>query len=112
MKRYGSVIGVKPERLDEYIKLHADVWPAVEAKMYDCHIRNLSIFLRHLPDGLPYLFMYFEYVGDDLEADMARNAEDETTQKWWSLCKPCQQPLDDRAEGEWWASMQEVVHHC
>ena len=28
MKRYGSVIGVKTEKLEEYKKLHADVWPA------------------------------------------------------------------------------------
>ena len=28
MKRYGSVIGVKPEKLEEYKKLHAAVWPA------------------------------------------------------------------------------------
>lgn len=29
MKRYGSIIGVKPEKLEEYKKLHAAVWPAV-----------------------------------------------------------------------------------
>ena len=27
--RYGSVIGVKPERLEEYKEVHADVWPGV-----------------------------------------------------------------------------------
>ena len=26
MKRYGSIIGVKPEKLEEYKKLHAAVW--------------------------------------------------------------------------------------
>ena len=28
MKRYGSVIRVKPEKLDEYKRLHADAWKA------------------------------------------------------------------------------------
>lgn len=29
MKRYGSIIGVRPEKLEEYKKLHAAVWPEV-----------------------------------------------------------------------------------
>lgn len=112
MKRYGSVIGVKPERLDEYLDLHSDVWPAVEDKMFECNIRNFTIFLRRLPDGLPYLFCYFEYAGSDYVADMEQIAADEVTQKWWALCKPCMQPFQDRAADEWWATMEEVVHHC
>ncbi|WOO42706.1 L-rhamnose mutarotase [Rubellicoccus peritrichatus] len=112
MKRYGCVIGVKEEKLEEYLELHRNVWPAVEDKMHECNIRNFTIFLRRLPDGKPYLFCYFEYVGENYEADMAKNAADETTQKWWSICKPCQEPLADREEGEWWANMEEIVHHC
>jgi L-rhamnose mutarotase len=41
---------------------------------------------------------------------MAKMAADPTTQKWWAECMPCQQPLDDRAPGEWWAGMEEVFH--
>lgn len=60
MERYGSVIGVKPEKLEEYKKLHAAVWPGVLAKIKECNIRNYSIYYK---DGL--LFSYFEYIGDD-----------------------------------------------
>jgi L-rhamnose mutarotase len=56
------------------------------------------------------LFSYFEYTGTDYKADMARMAADETTQKWWSFCIPCQKPLSDREPGEWWAGMEEVFH--
>lgn len=112
MERYGSVIGVKKERLDEYLMLHENVWPEVEDKMFECNIRNFTIFKRQLPDGNPYLFCYLEYVGTDYAADMQRIAEHERTQEWWSLCKPCMQPFEDRAVDEWWASMEEVVHHC
>ena len=112
MKRYGSVVGVKEDRLDEYLKLHANVWPEVEDKMYECNIRNFTIFLRRLPDQKHYLFCYFEYVGDDYVADMKRMAADETTQKWWDISKPCHEPFADRAVDEWWATMEEVVHHC
>jgi L-rhamnose mutarotase len=37
-------------------------------------------------------------------------AADPHTQKWWSINMPLQQPLDTRAEGDWWASMEEVFH--
>jgi L-rhamnose mutarotase len=105
MKRYGSVIGVRPEKLEEYKRLHAAVWPDVLKMIKDCNIRNYSIYFK---DG--YLFSYFEYVGSDFEGDMAKMAADATTQKWWAVCKPCQDPLRTRKPGEWWADMEEVFH--
>lgn len=110
MKRYGSVIGLRNEHVEEYRRLHAAVWPAVLAKITECRIRNYTIYLRRLPDGNHYLFSHFEYHGADFTADMARMAADPVTQDWWSRCMPCQQPLPDRAEGEWWAGMEEVFH--
>lgn len=105
MKRYGMVIRVRPERLEEYKRLHADPWPDVLKMITACHIRNYSIYHR---DG--WLFSYFEYHGDDFEADMAKMAADPVTQEWWKLCCPCQEPLDTRAPGQWWAPMEEVFH--
>ena len=105
MKRYGSIIGVRPEKLEEYKKLHAAVWPEVLRTIRECHIRNYSIYYK---DGL--LFSYYEYVGTDYEADMKKMAADPVTQKWWTFCEPCQQTLDTRADGEWWAVMEEVFH--
>jgi L-rhamnose mutarotase len=105
MKRFGQVIGVRAERFDEYVKYHAEVWPGVLKMIQECNIRNYSIFFK---DGL--LFAYFEYVGDDFDADMAKMAADPKTQEWWDIMMPMQAPLDTRAEGEWWANMEEVFH--
>jgi len=105
MKRYGSVIKVVPEKLEEYKQLHAAVWPGVLEMIQKCNIRNYSIYYK---DG--YLFSYYEYMGGDHTADMAKMAADPETQRWWSICEPCQQPLETRAPGEWWASMEEVFH--
>jgi len=105
MTRHGSVICVRPEKLEDYRRLHAEVWPGVLRMIHDCHIRNYSIYHK---DGL--LFSFFEYVGDDFDADMARMAADPETQRWWAVCKPCHDPLPTRAEGEWWAEMEEVFH--
>jgi len=105
MKRYGSLIKVRPEMLVEYKRLHADPWKGVLKMIYDCNIRNYSIYFK---DG--FLFSYFEYVGTDYAADMAKMAADPTTQEWWKLTNPCQEPLSTRKEGEWWAEMEEVFH--
>ena len=110
MKRYGSVIEVKEDKIEEYNKLHVDVWPDVLKLIAECNIHNYSIYLRKLPDGKHYLFSYFEYTGEDFATDGAKMAADETTQKWWDVCKPCHEPLSDRKEGEWWADMEEVFH--
>ncbi len=104
-KRYGLVIRVRPEREEEYKRLHRAVPPEVLRTIGECNLRNYSIFRK---DG--YLFAYFEYVGEDFAADMRKMAADEATQRWWALCEPCQQPLGTRAEGEWWAQMEEVFH--
>ena len=106
MKRHGSVIKIRPEKLEEYKVLHANVWPEVLKQIEKSNIRNYSIF--HKDD---WLFSYFEYVGEDFEGDMAKMAEDPTTQKWWDVCKPCQKPLTTGKEGEWWVEMEEVFHH-
>lgn len=105
MKRYGQMIKVKSERLEEYKELHRNAWPDVLKMITACNIKNYSIYYK---DG--YLFSYYEYVGDDYEADMKKMADDPLTQKWWDVCKPCQTPLETRAEGEWWADMEEVFH--
>jgi L-rhamnose mutarotase len=105
MQRYGMLIKVKPEKLDEYKELHANPWPGVLKTIHDCNIRNYSIYLK---DG--YLFGYYEYVGENYAADMAKMAADPVTQEWWKHTDPCQEPLSTRKEGEWWAIMEEVFH--
>ncbi len=105
MKRFGQVIGVNPEKLEEYKKLHAAAWPGVLKMIKECNLQNYSIYYK---DGL--LFSYYEYVGEDYEKDMAKMAADPETQRWWDVCKPCQKPLETRKEGEWWADMEEVFY--
>ena len=111
MKRYGSVIELRREKAEEYKTLHAMVWPDVLKMIKACHLQNYSIYLRQLEDGRLYLFSYFEYIGNDFAGDMAKMAASPVIQRWWAACKPCHQPLSNRAPDEWWASMEEVFHH-
>jgi len=110
VRRYGQVIELEPAKMAEYKRLHADVWPGVLKQIKECNIRNYSIHLGEVQKGRWYLFAYFEYTGEDFEADMAKMAADPTTQKWWDVCEPCQKPISTRKEGEWWHTMEEVFY--
>ena len=110
MKRYGMMVGLREDKVEEYRQLHASVWDDVLAVIRQCHIQNYSIYLRRLPDGQHYLFSYFEYTGRHFATDMAKMAAAPITQEWWKVCMPCQIPLADREAGEWWAGMEEVFH--
>jgi L-rhamnose mutarotase len=108
MKRMGMVIGVKPDQIAEYKRMHAAVWPEILAKISDCNIRNYTIFLRE-PENL--LFAYWEYHGEDWTIDAAKMAADPRTRDWWAFTDPMQAPLATRKEGEWWVMAEEVFHH-
>jgi len=110
VKRFGSVIEVKEEKLEYYKKLHADPWPGVLEELTKANIRNFSIYLKKMDDGKHYLFSYFEYTGTDQDADFKRMAEAEIIRKWWKETDPCQIPIKNRKEGEHWAAMEEVYH--
>lgn len=107
-QRMAMVIGLHSNKIAEYKRLHAQVWPEVLALISECNITNYSIFLRE-PENL--LFSYWEYTGTDFVSDMAKMAAHPTNQQWWAECMPCQKPLETRGSGEWWASAQEVFHH-
>lgn len=109
-KRVGMVTGLNPEKAAYYKELHADAWDGVLEAIEQYNIRNFSIYLNEIDDKI-YLFSYYEYVGDNYEADMKRIAADTTTQRWWRETDPCQLPLPEAAaSGEIWTPMEEVFH--
>ena len=109
VQRFGSVIGLKAEKKDYYVKLHAETWPSVLEQIRRSNIRNYSIYMTEL-EGKLYLFAYFEYAGDDFEADMKEMAKDPETQRWWKETDPCQFRIPGTPDGEQWKRMPEVFH--
>lgn len=106
VRRVASVIRLAPESVAEYERLHAAVWPAVLEQISSSNIRNYSIYRYGL-----LLFSYFEYVGDNMESDMAAMGDDPTTQEWWAVCKPLQRTVDEVVGDEWWHEIPEIFHH-
>ena len=105
MKRHVQLIHVRPEKRDEYLRLHAAVWPQVEERLTASNITNYSIFIR---DDL--LIAYFESRGGDFERDCELIAADPTTRQWWQLTDPCQIPVSGAEPGTLWADADELWH--
>jgi L-rhamnose mutarotase len=103
-QRFGAVIGIKPEKIAEYKRLHTGDNVTVRDLLRKAHLSNNSIFLHEI-DGKWYEFSYWEYVGEDYEADMAALAAEPRYQAWLKVCDAMQIPL----KGEkGWATMERV----
>ncbi len=75
MQRVAFRLRVKPDRLEEYVRIHAEVWPKLLQDMRDAGYRNYSIFA----DG-PELFGYLEC--DDWDAAQVKLAASDANRRW------------------------------
>ncbi|AZZ52942.1 L-rhamnose mutarotase [Rathayibacter festucae] len=76
MQRVCFQLQVRPERIPEYTRRHAAIWPDMAAALKATGWNNYSLFLR--PDGL--LIGYFET--PSLEAARAGMAATEVNARW------------------------------
>lgn len=102
---FGQVGRLKKAKIQEYEELHANPWPQVLQTIHDCNLRNYSIFREG-----ELVFAYFEYVGEDYEADMEKMAQDEATQRWWTFTKPCFDKFAIRSDSEFYADMKQIFY--
>ena len=94
---------LKPEKVGEYRRLHSAVPEAVLKTISDCNLRNYSI---HITGNM--VVSYFEYVGDDFAADMAKMDSDPATLEWWTHTKPCFERHD---EGVYYEDMDGIFYY-
>ena len=111
IKRFGNVIELKADKLEEYKALHSDSRPGVRHLLTKYNIKNYSIFLHKFDDGKYFLFSYFEYVGSDFDRDMEQLKNEPENQRWWKLTDLCQIPLKNRHPDKQWSQMEEVYHN-
>jgi L-rhamnose mutarotase len=74
-QRSAFVLQVKPDKIDEYVEAHRNVWPEMLAALRAAGIRNYSIF-RHGTE----VFGYFE--ADDLAAAAAHMEAQDVSSRW------------------------------
>ena len=75
MQRVAFRLWVQADRLDEYKRLHREVWPDLLADLRGAGVRNYSIFA----DG-PELFAYLEC--DDWAAVNRALAQSDANRRW------------------------------
>lgn len=106
-KRYFGQIGkLKDDMVQEYCQLHRNVWPDVLKMIGECNIHNYSIFICGNK-----VFSYFEYVGDDYEADMDKMSADPVTQEWWKCTHPCFETYAIDKTSEFYHDMEQIFHY-
>jgi L-rhamnose mutarotase len=106
-KRIGMVIGLKADKVVEYKEVHADSHPGVRDLLNKYNMQNFSIFLHQFDNGNYYLFGYYEYTGENYEADMAELAKEERNIEWLSMTDPMQISFGD--ESSW--TIMEIVYY-
>jgi len=75
VERVGFVLEVRPERVEEYVEAHREVWPEMLAALKGAGIRNYTIFRAGAR-----VFGYFET--DDREATERYLAEQPVSSRW------------------------------
>ena len=105
MQRKAMVIGIKPDRIEEYKKYHANPWPEVLETISKGNVKNFSIFIFETT-----LFGYFEYHGKDLEGDMKKWGQNSKMREWWDIHIPMLQPLDKSKREDGWIYLEEIFH--
>lgn len=93
---------LKPEKVQDYVDLHAKPWPELMQLIADCHIHNYSISIRGTE-----LYTYYEYTGEDYDADMKMMDESPIMQKWWTFSKPCFLHHED---GKYYDDLKEIFY--
>lgn len=104
MKRVGFQFKIKQDRIPEYKKHHAAVWPEMLDALRRHGWHNYSLFLR--PDGL--LFGYFE-AAESFEASNAGMATEAINLKWQEFMAPFFDSIEGRPD-ENMMNLEEVFH--
>ena len=107
IKRVGMVVGIKPEKIEEYKRLHADSNAGVRDLLTKYHLHNFSIDLQQI-EGKWYEFAYYEYTGDDFDGDMAKLDAEPRNIEWLKQCDPMQAPLPGAKS---WTKMERVYYN-
>ena len=80
-ERSAFVLHVRPDRIDEYVAAHAEVWPEMLQALTDAGIHNYSLF-RAGTD----VFGYFE--AEDLERAADYMAAQSVSTRWQDRMAP------------------------
>lgn len=97
-QRVGFILRVKPDRVDEYVLAHREVWPEMLRALKDAGIRNYTIFRAGNE-----MFGYFET--DDLASAESYLRSQEVNARWQDAMEDF---LEERVEDGGPAPLEEI----
>jgi L-rhamnose mutarotase len=104
MQRICFVLRIRPDKIEEYRKGHAAVWPTMQQALRHADWRNYSLFLNQ--DGL--LIGYFET--DDWVAAWQKMQDAPVNDLWQQHMAQCFEPLNDTTPDRGILPLPEVFH--
>lgn len=102
MIRKAFVMSVYPDKHEEYVKRHHNIWPEMVAELHKHGARNYSIFLDK---DTSHLFGYVEIEDEERWKQMAKT---EINQKWWEFMEPVMKTNTDKSPVS--IDLKEVFH--
>ncbi len=105
MDRACFILHLKPDRISDYLRAHANVWPEVLSALREAGWHNYSLFLRP-GDGL--VVGYLET--DNFENAIARMACTEVNSRWQSGMAEFFAELDGANADEGLQRLSEYFH--
>ena len=107
VKRLGHLARIRPEKVSQYMKHHAEIPPEVANSLTDHHIQNLSVWVKELERGEPYAFSYCEYGGNYFESEFAHLDSLPVIKKWRDAVEVvCL--IESVTHDDYWVPMEEV----
>jgi len=89
MKKYAWVWNIKPEYVDEYVRMHLNPWPEIMDAHSKAGFRNYSIF----QNGCQFIYV-FEC--EDAEKAFAEMVDNEDCKRWNAITtKMIDKPLEN-----------------
>jgi L-rhamnose mutarotase len=108
MRRVCFQLKVRPDRIDEYKRRHAAVWPEMLEALYAAGWHNYSLFLR--PDGLLIGYLETDSVeADELKDVQARMAATDVNRRWQAEMAELFEDLDG-APDEGFLELEEIFN--
>jgi L-rhamnose mutarotase len=104
MQRVCFLLKVKADRLDEYKRRHAQVWPDMLKALSDTGWHNYSLFLRE--DGLLVGFLETE----NFQAALDGMSKREVNQRWQTEMAPFFEQIGEAHADQAMVRLEEVFH--
>lgn len=105
MRRIGFILKVKAHLIEDYKRIHEQVWPEMLTALRESGWHNYSLFMKQ--DGT--LFGYFE-TPDSLQTAVEKMSQKEVNARWQTMMSPYFEFPEGAHADQMLIELEEVFH--